>query len=48
LRSGADAESVIDFGDGAINIGSVIETFNLAAEWKLPACFFSRTISASF
>lgn len=35
-----DAVSVTYFGDGAINIGSVLETFNLAAAWKLPICFF--------
>ncbi|MCX2749000.1 thiamine pyrophosphate-dependent enzyme [Arthrobacter sp. MI7-26] len=28
------------FGDGATNIGSVLETMNLAAAWKLPLCFF--------
>jgi 2-oxoisovalerate dehydrogenase E1 component len=28
------------FGDGATNIGSVLETMNLAAAWKLPICFF--------
>ncbi len=28
------------FGDGAVNIGSVLETMNLAAAWKLPVCFF--------
>jgi 2-oxoisovalerate dehydrogenase E1 component len=28
------------FGDGAINIGSVLETMNMAAAWKLPICFF--------
>lgn len=28
------------FGDGAINIGSVLETMNLAAAWKVPLCFF--------
>lgn len=28
------------FGDGAVNIGSVLETMNLAAAWDLPFCFF--------
>ncbi|PZQ90689.1 MAG: MFS transporter [Leifsonia xyli] len=28
------------FGDGATNIGSVLETMNLAAAWKLPFAFF--------
>jgi 2-oxoisovalerate dehydrogenase E1 component len=40
LHSGTDAVSVTYFGDGAVNIGSVLETFNLAAAWKLPICFF--------
>jgi 2-oxoisovalerate dehydrogenase E1 component len=39
-RSGTDAVTVTYFGDGAVNIGSVLETFNLAAAWKLPLCFF--------
>ena len=39
-HSNTDAVSVTYFGDGAINIGSVLETFNLAAAWKLPICFF--------
>ena len=28
------------FGDGAANIGSVLEAMNLASAWKLPLCFF--------
>ena len=28
------------FGDGATNIGSVLETMNLASAWKLPLTFF--------
>ncbi|WP_104181948.1 thiamine pyrophosphate-dependent enzyme [Arthrobacter sp. B0490] len=32
--------SVNYFGDGAAQIGSVLESMNLAAAWKLPVCFF--------
>lgn len=39
-HAGTDSVSVTYFGDGAVNIGSVLETFNLAATWKLPLCFF--------
>jgi 2-oxoisovalerate dehydrogenase E1 component len=39
-HSGGDAVTVTYFGDGAVNIGSVLETFNLAAAWQLPLCFF--------
>ena len=28
------------FGDGASQIGSVLESMNLAAAWRLPLCFF--------
>jgi 2-oxoisovalerate dehydrogenase E1 component len=28
------------FGDGASQIGSILESMNLAATWKLPVCFF--------
>ena len=35
-----DAVMITYFGDGAVNIGSVLETMNLAAAWKLPLCFF--------
>jgi 2-oxoisovalerate dehydrogenase E1 component len=32
--------TVTYFGDGAANIGSVLESLNLTAAWKLPVCFF--------
>ncbi len=35
-----DAVAVTYFGDGATNIGSTLETLNLAAAWDLPLCFF--------
>jgi 2-oxoisovalerate dehydrogenase E1 component len=38
--AGSDAVAVTYFGDGATNIGSTLETFNLAAAWSLPLCFF--------
>ena len=45
-RLGAEALAAPDditinyFGDGASQIGSVLESMNLAAAWKLPVCFF--------
>jgi 2-oxoisovalerate dehydrogenase E1 component len=39
-QAGTDAVSVTYFGDGAVNIGSTLETFNLASAWHLPVCFF--------
>ncbi|EON18795.1 2-oxoisovalerate dehydrogenase subunit beta [Cupriavidus sp. GA3-3] len=39
-HAGTDAVAITYFGDGAVNIGSVLETMNLAAAWKLPLCFF--------
>lgn len=39
-HAGTDNVVVNFFGDGAANIGSVLETFNLASAWKLPLCLF--------
>ncbi|MFJ6088206.1 thiamine pyrophosphate-dependent enzyme [Streptomyces sp. NPDC092369] len=39
-HAGTDDVSVSYFGDGAVNIGSVLETLNLAGAWRLPVCFF--------
>ncbi|MFG2745099.1 thiamine pyrophosphate-dependent enzyme [Streptomyces chartreusis] len=39
-HAATDAVSVSYFGDGAVNIGSVLETLNLAGAWQLPVCFF--------
>ena len=39
-NAGTDAVAMTCFGDGAVNIGSALETMNLAAAWKLPLCFF--------
>ncbi len=39
-KSGTRDITVSYFGDGAVNIGSVLETMNLASAWKLPLCFF--------
>jgi 2-oxoisovalerate dehydrogenase E1 component len=38
-HAGTDRVAVTYFGDGAVNIGSTLETFNLAAAWRLPLCF---------
>ncbi len=38
--AGTDNVAVSYFGDGAANIGSVLESYNLGAAWKLPVCFF--------
>ncbi|WP_396910240.1 thiamine pyrophosphate-dependent dehydrogenase E1 component subunit alpha [Mycolicibacterium sp.] len=39
-RSGTTDITISYFGDGACQIGSVLETMNLVAAWKLPFCFF--------
>ncbi|MFC7494365.1 MULTISPECIES: alpha-ketoacid dehydrogenase subunit alpha/beta [unclassified Nocardioides] len=38
--AGTDAVGVTYFGDGAVNIGSTLETMNLAGAWSVPLCFF--------
>jgi 2-oxoisovalerate dehydrogenase E1 component len=38
--AGTDNVSVTYFGDGAANIGSALESYNLGAAWTLPVCFF--------
>lgn len=40
LQRGTGDLTATYFGDGAVNIGSVLETMNLAAAWKLPLVFF--------
>jgi len=39
-HSDTDDLTISYFGDGSSQIGSVLETMNLAAVWKLPFCFF--------
>jgi 2-oxoisovalerate dehydrogenase E1 component len=39
-HSGTDNITINYFGDGASQIGSVLESMNLAAAWKLPVMFF--------
>jgi len=39
-QSGTTDITVNYFGDGASQIGSVLESMNLAAAWKIPVCFF--------
>ncbi|MCZ4344069.1 thiamine pyrophosphate-dependent enzyme [Sphingomonadaceae bacterium G21617-S1] len=39
-RAGTGDVAVNYLGDGAVNIGSVLETMNLAATWQLPLCLF--------
>lgn len=38
--SGTTDLTISYFGDGACQIGSVLEAMNLSAAWKLPFCFF--------
>src|SRR4051794_34394494 len=38
-RAGLDRVAVTYFGDGAVSQGVVLETFNLAALWKIPVVF---------
>ncbi len=39
-HAGTSDVTIAYFGDGSAQIGSVLETLNLAAAWKLPLCFF--------
>jgi 2-oxoisovalerate dehydrogenase E1 component len=39
-HSGTSDLTINYFGDGAAQIGSVLESMNLAAAWKLPVCYF--------
>lgn len=39
-EAGGSDLTVTYFGDGAANIGSTLETMNLASAWELPLCFF--------
>ncbi|WP_370523977.1 thiamine pyrophosphate-dependent enzyme [Cellulomonas sp. APG4] len=39
-HAGTDDVTVTYFGDGAVNIGSVLESMNLTAAWDVPLCFF--------
>jgi 2-oxoisovalerate dehydrogenase E1 component len=39
-RYGGGDFTVTYFGDGAANIGSVLESLNLTSAWGLPTCFF--------
>jgi 2-oxoisovalerate dehydrogenase E1 component len=39
-RAGTDDLTVTYFGDGAVNIGSVLESLNLTAAWDIPLVFF--------
>jgi pyruvate dehydrogenase E1 component alpha subunit len=39
MKSGSDRVAVSFFGDGAVSQGVVLETFNLAALWKVPVVF---------
>lgn len=39
-QSGTSDLTINYFGDGAAQIGSVLESMNLAAAWELPVCYF--------
>jgi 2-oxoisovalerate dehydrogenase E1 component len=39
-QAGTSDITVTYFGDGAANIGSVLESLNLTSAWQLPLCFF--------
>lgn len=39
-QAGTDDLTISYFGDGAVNIGSVLESMNLTAAWNVPLVFF--------
>ncbi|TPW74845.1 alpha-ketoacid dehydrogenase subunit alpha/beta [Schumannella soli] len=39
-HAGTDNVAISYFGDGAVNIGSVLESFNLSSAWDVPVSFF--------
>ena len=39
-HAGTDRVVINYFGDGAANIGSVLESLNLSSAWKIPVCYF--------
>ncbi|MGC5616036.1 alpha-ketoacid dehydrogenase subunit alpha/beta [Georgenia sp. Z1491] len=39
-HAGTDDVTISYFGDGAVNIGSVLESMNLTGAWDVPLCFF--------
>jgi len=47
-HAGTNNVTITYFGDGATNIGSVLESMNLASAWKLPLGFLLKIIFTQF